>query len=189
DPGSRHPRGRCSTLAAPPNLARGAGPQASHRGRHGAGLYPRRSTPGRHARGRSRGRPGPARQALGSSLGRTLAAVYSRRRALGLSDGRSAWDVLAPPLRGDRRRPGTGAAPGRQERRKLLPRRRGAVTMPAAGTPRLLGTYASPAFDYGDVVFCARRGDVRIVALSDAGAGPRPTVLGQPQLPAGAVAA
>ena len=33
--------------------------------------------------------------------------------------------------------------------------------MPAP--PKQLGTYATPAFDYGDVVECARRGDVRIV--------------------------
>jgi hypothetical protein len=34
--------------------------------------------------------------------------------------------------------------------------------------PRLLGTYQTPAFSYGDVVRCDRRGEVRIVGLSDA---------------------
>ena len=38
--------------------------------------------------------------------------------------------------------------------------------MPSA-TPKLLGSYAMPAFSYGDVVRCARRGDVRIVGLSE----------------------
>src|SRR5262245_49342603 len=35
-------------------------------------------------------------------------------------------------------------------------------------TPRLLGIYATPAFSCGDVVTCTRRGDVRIVGLSEA---------------------
>src|SRR5262245_61084116 len=47
--------------------------------------------------------------------------------------------------------------------------------------PKLLGSYATPAFDYGDVVFCERRGDVRIVGLSDA---PIPWPIGQ-RLPKG----
>src|SRR5262249_25716201 len=47
--------------------------------------------------------------------------------------------------------------------------------------PRLLGSYATPAFDYGDVVTCARRGDVRIVGLSEA---PIPWPIGQ-RLPRG----
>jgi hypothetical protein len=34
--------------------------------------------------------------------------------------------------------------------------------------PRLLGTYQTPAFNYGDVVRCARRGDVRITGVSAA---------------------
>src|SRR5262249_41671480 len=34
--------------------------------------------------------------------------------------------------------------------------------------PKLLGKYATPRFDYGDVVACERRGDVRIVGLSEA---------------------
>src|SRR5262249_43247992 len=67
-------------------------------------------------------------------------------------------------------------APGRQARRELLPRRRGGLTMPAAGTPKLLGTYRTPRFEYGDVVTCARRGDVRIVGLSEA---PIPWPIGQ----------
>ena len=33
-------------------------------------------------------------------------------------------------------------------------------------TPKLLGSYSTPAFEYGDVVTCERRGDVRIVGLS-----------------------
>src|SRR5262249_2365320 len=41
---------------------------------------------------------------------------------------------------------------------------------------KLLGSYATPAFDYGDVVECARRGDVRIVGLSEA---PIPWPIGQ----------
>ena len=32
-------------------------------------------------------------------------------------------------------------------------------------TPKLLDSYATPAFSYGDVVTCARRGEVRIVGL------------------------
>ena len=46
--------------------------------------------------------------------------------------------------------------------------------MPSA--PRLLGSYSTPAFDYGDVVECARRGEVRIVGLSEA---PIPWPIGQ----------
>ena len=34
--------------------------------------------------------------------------------------------------------------------------------------PKLLGSYATPTFSYGDVVECARRGEVRIVGLSSA---------------------
>ena len=34
--------------------------------------------------------------------------------------------------------------------------------------PKLLGKYRTPTFNYGDVVACARRGDVRVVGLSDA---------------------
>jgi hypothetical protein len=34
--------------------------------------------------------------------------------------------------------------------------------------PKLLGKYATPRVNYGDVVECARRGDVRIVGLSSA---------------------
>ena len=34
--------------------------------------------------------------------------------------------------------------------------------------PKLLGSDATPAFGYGDVVRCARRGEVRIVGLSEA---------------------
>lgn len=34
--------------------------------------------------------------------------------------------------------------------------------------PQLLGKYRTPRFRHGDVVSCARRGDVRIVGLSDA---------------------
>src|SRR5262245_30832007 len=51
----------------------------------------------------------------------------------------------------------------------------------AAMPPKLLGTYRTPAFDYGDVVTCARRGDVRIVGLSEA---PIPWPIGQ-RLPRG----
>src|SRR5262245_40437741 len=47
--------------------------------------------------------------------------------------------------------------------------------------PELLGSYATPAFEYGDVVSCARRGDVRIVGLSEA---PIPWPIGQ-RLPKG----
>ena len=47
--------------------------------------------------------------------------------------------------------------------------------------PRVLGTYATPAFSYGDVVRCARRGEVRIVGLSFA---PIPWPIGQ-RLPRG----
>lgn len=42
--------------------------------------------------------------------------------------------------------------------------------------PKLLGNYATPAFEYGDVVVCERRGDVRIVGLSSA---PIPWPIGQ----------
>jgi hypothetical protein len=42
--------------------------------------------------------------------------------------------------------------------------------------PKLLGRYQTPAFKYGDVVTCARRGDVRIVGLSEA---PIPWPVGQ----------
>jgi hypothetical protein len=42
--------------------------------------------------------------------------------------------------------------------------------------PRLLGTYQTPTFTYGDVVCCARRGDVHVVGLSDA---PIPWPIGQ----------
>jgi hypothetical protein len=42
--------------------------------------------------------------------------------------------------------------------------------------PKLLGTYSTPSFDYGDVVECARRGEVRIVGLSEA---PIPWPIGQ----------
>ena len=42
--------------------------------------------------------------------------------------------------------------------------------------PRLLGRDAMPRFDYGDVVSCERRGDVRIVGLSEA---PIPRPVGQ----------
>jgi hypothetical protein len=42
--------------------------------------------------------------------------------------------------------------------------------------PKLLGEYVTPRFDYGDVVRCARRGDVRIVGLSEA---PIPWPVGQ----------
>ena len=42
--------------------------------------------------------------------------------------------------------------------------------------PKLLGSYATPAFACGDVVICARRGDVRIVGLSEA---PIPWPIGQ----------
>ena len=41
---------------------------------------------------------------------------------------------------------------------------------------RLLGSYAAPAFAVGDVVTCARRGEVRIVGLSSA---PIPWPIGQ----------
>jgi hypothetical protein len=34
--------------------------------------------------------------------------------------------------------------------------------------PQLLGEYETPRFSSGDVVECARRGDVRIVGLSSA---------------------
>jgi hypothetical protein len=34
--------------------------------------------------------------------------------------------------------------------------------------PKLLGSYQTPAFRLGDEVACARRGDVRIVGVSDA---------------------
>ena len=47
--------------------------------------------------------------------------------------------------------------------------------------PRLLGTYKTPRFDYGDEVECARRRDVRIVGLSSA---PIPWPIGQ-RLPRG----
>src|SRR5262249_52410889 len=70
--------------------------------------------------------------------------------------------------RRDLRRPGAGAALGGQARRELLRRGRGGMTLRAAGTPKLLGTYRTPRFEYGDVVTCARRGDVRIVGLSEA---------------------
>jgi hypothetical protein len=43
--------------------------------------------------------------------------------------------------------------------------------------PSLLGKYRTPRFRIGDVVACARRGEVRIVGLSDA---PIPWPLGQP---------
>lgn len=43
-------------------------------------------------------------------------------------------------------------------------------------TPTLLGSYKTPTFEYGDVVGCARRGEVRIVGLSDA---PIPWPIGQ----------
>jgi hypothetical protein len=42
--------------------------------------------------------------------------------------------------------------------------------------PKLLGTYRTPKFRVGDVVKCARRGDVRITGVSDA---PIPWPLGQ----------
>src|SRR5258708_7726444 len=42
--------------------------------------------------------------------------------------------------------------------------------------PKLLGSYSTPAFSYGDVVSCARRGDVRVVGLSEA---PIPWPIGQ----------
>jgi len=42
--------------------------------------------------------------------------------------------------------------------------------------PKLLGNYKTPKFRIGDVVNCARRGEVRIVGLSDA---PIPWPLGQ----------
>jgi hypothetical protein len=42
--------------------------------------------------------------------------------------------------------------------------------------PKLLGEYVTPRFDYGDVVECARRGEVRIVGLSEA---PIPWPVGQ----------
>jgi hypothetical protein len=42
--------------------------------------------------------------------------------------------------------------------------------------PKLLGKYATPTFHYGDVVECARRGEVRIVGLSSA---PIPWPIGQ----------
>jgi hypothetical protein len=47
--------------------------------------------------------------------------------------------------------------------------------------PKLLGKYRTPRFSSGDVVACARRGDVRIVGLSSA---PIPWPLGQ-RLPKG----
>jgi hypothetical protein len=34
--------------------------------------------------------------------------------------------------------------------------------------PKLLGRYKTPKFKMGDEVACARRGDVRIVGVSDA---------------------
>lgn len=43
-------------------------------------------------------------------------------------------------------------------------------------TPKLLGTYRTPRFNYGDVVSCARLGEVRITALTD---GPIPWPVGQ----------
>jgi hypothetical protein len=42
--------------------------------------------------------------------------------------------------------------------------------------PKLLGKYATPRFSHGEVVHCARRGDVRIVGLSSA---PIPWPIGQ----------
>ena len=42
---------------------------------------------------------------------------------------------------------------------------------------RLLGTYATPAFQYGDIVEDERRGEVEIVALTDA---PIPWPTGRP---------
>src|SRR5262249_37412765 len=51
-------------------------------------------------------------------------------------------------------------------------RGRPAVTTP----PKLLGRYRTPRFAYGAVVRCARRGDVRIVGLSEA---PIPWPIGQ----------
>ena len=48
-------------------------------------------------------------------------------------------------------------------------------------TPRLLGSYSTPTFSYGDVVECARRGEVRFVGLSEA---PIPWPIGQ-RLPRG----
>jgi hypothetical protein len=47
--------------------------------------------------------------------------------------------------------------------------------------PKLLGRYATPRFDHGDVVRCERRGDVRLVGLS---AAPIPWPIGQ-RLPKG----
>src|SRR5262249_41734447 len=52
---------------------------------------------------------------------------------------------------------------------------------PPMSPPKLLGSYATPAFEYGDVVFCERRGDIRIVGLSEA---PIPWPIGQ-RLPRG----
>src|SRR5262249_2783903 len=49
------------------------------------------------------------------------------------------------------------------------PRRSSGVAAPQAMTPpppRLLGSYATPRFTYGDVVECARRGEVQIVGHS-----------------------
>ena len=42
--------------------------------------------------------------------------------------------------------------------------------------PKLLGRYKTPRFRIGDVVACARRGDVRITGISDA---PIPWPIGQ----------
>src|SRR5262245_34697134 len=47
--------------------------------------------------------------------------------------------------------------------------------------PKLLGSYSTPPFSYGEVVACARRGDVRIVGVSS---GPIPWPVGQ-RLPKG----
>src|SRR5262249_6081349 len=80
--------------------------------------------------------------------------------------------------RHDRRRP--RACPARSPPRgRGLPQNEALIAMPTP--PKLLGKYATPRFAYGDVVACARRGEVRIVALSDA---PIPWPLGQP-LPKG----
>src|SRR5262249_41399153 len=77
-------------------------------------------------------------------------------------------------------RPRGRAAEPRRVRRVLPPQTRSLAPAMNA-TPKLLGSYATPAFDYGDVVFCERRGDVRIVGLSEA---PIPWPIGQ-RLPRG----